>query len=589
MNNPPRRSRPKKPGETIDSTAERIGTTPIVPETADAPGRGEPDEAALSDPETRLGDAAGDAPPRPEGVSVLGEPEPGDPNASAPTGEALRTDDPVTNQTPEAGFAADEGALRDETDKSGADFGESGTVFAADSPEAAKASEDADALSPVDRPANGTEAEFASGEGLDPHRKPDEAQNELDAETILAAAEPHHAEPPRPDLNYHETPGHHANHHGPGAGALVGSALLGAALALLAGGALQYAGVVPAVRQADTQQLAQQFARTGDVQQVTTDLNTVRGDVEQLKSTLSAGGVAGAGAASADLAALTDRVGALEGRVNNNQAPAAPTIDPAALNAANEAGTQAREAATRAQQTAEAAQGRADEARQTATTAQQAAGTAQQAADVAQNAARGAMDAANANRETIAAIESRIGTVEAANRQAAVAISAAGLKAAVDRGGPFMAELETYATAAGPSPAVDALRNYAPEGVPTLVELQASWPDARAAVLKALNPQDPNATVGSQILSGLSGLVAVRPSGQAASGNATGPEAGVARLDAALSAGNLPGWKAEWENLPQAAKDAGADFARRLDARAEAERVLGDALGQAVNTIGKAG
>ncbi|GGE08303.1 hypothetical protein GCM10011390_29210 [Aureimonas endophytica] len=573
MTNPPRRSRPKKPGETIDLTAERIEAAPPEPQTADAPGKGDADPALAADPETRLGEA--------------GSP------ADAPTASEERLSDPMKSTAPLAGPAPDDalpGALAGAEAEAARPEGVSvlGEPEPGDSAApAAMAGSPSEATDETAEPREAdrregepsAEAGFAAEEGLDPTRRPDDLRHEeLDAETILAAAEPQPAEPPRPNLNYHETPVQHGA-HGPGAGGLFGAAILGGAVALIAGGLLQYAGVIPAVGQVDVAQLSQQFARTGDVQQLTTDINTVRNEVAQLQSTLSAGGVGGNGPAATDFAALTDRVTALEGRVGSGNPQ--PAIDPNVVSGATEA-------ASRAQQAAEAAQARADEARQTAATAQQTAATAQQAAGVAQQAANGAMDATNTNRQAIAEIQGRIGSVEEANKQAAVAIAAAGLKAAVDRGGPFMSELESYAKAAGGSPVVDALRNYAAEGVPTLAELQSAWPASRTAMLKALQPQDANAGVGQQILSGLSGLVAVRPSGQAAA-SATGPDAGIARLDAALEAGNLDGWNAEWQKLPQAAKDASADFQKRVDARAEAQRVLSQALGQVVNSIGKAG
>lgn len=537
MTNPPRRSRPRKPVETIDLNAERLGDYPPQPRT-DAPGDHEP-AAGSGDPEARLGEGASPAPealpPQPEGIAVLGEPEPGDFHAPLAASAAVDRSGPADGTTAEGGFAAEEGLRRES------------------------------------RPEDGP-------------------QEELDAETILAAAEPQPAAPPRPELDYHRTSSQPAAEHGPGLGTVLGAALIGAALALLLGGILQYAGIIPAVRQQDVAQLTQQFARVGDVQQIGTDLNTVRADLGQLQSTLSAGGAGGTGPTGADFAALADRFNGLEGRLNSlaDAGASPPAGDPNALNGLTQAANEARDTAGQARQAAEGAGAQAAEARQTATTAQQAAGTAQQAADVAQTAADGAMNAAKANAEAIADIRNRVGSVEAANRQAAVAFSAASLKAAVDRGGPFMTELETYATAAGPSPVVDGLRNYAAEGVPTVATLEADWPNVRTAILQALRPQDPNADVGSQILSGLSSLVAVRPSASAGSA-AGGPDAPVARLDAMLQAGNLQGWNAEWQKLPQAAKDAGAAFQSRVNAREQAERVVDEALGQAVNSIGKAG
>ncbi|KAB0681433.1 COG4223 family protein [Aureimonas leprariae] len=572
MSMPPRRSRPRKPGETIDLTAQRIENEPLEPQTADAPGKGEPEDVA-ADPESRLADEASVAPAGPDdtisraesgvpsveesGIAALGEPEPGDRNAPPAADGTVREPDA---DAAIANLAAD-GSRPDE----------------------AVPPEVSDAERRADR---------------------DATADELDAEAILGSDGPHAAVPPPPEHDYHQTAPHGSGGGGAGLGTVIGAGLLGAVLALLIGGGLQYAGVLPAARGVDTAELTRDFARSGDVQQLATDLNTVRTDVGQLQSTLSAGGAGGPpGPSGADFAALADRFNGLEGRLNaltsgteqGSGGAAAPAIDPGLVQGATDTANGARDAANQAKQAADGAGAQAAEARQTAQTAAQAAGTAQQAADVAQQAANGAqqaangaMEAAKTNGAAIEDIRNRIGAVEEAGRRGATAVSAANLKAAVDRGGPFMAELETFARTAGPSPAVDSLRNYAAAGVPSLATLQADWPDARTAVLAALHPADPNAGVGSQILSGFNSLVAVRPSASAASGSGggDGTDAAVATLDAKMEAGDLDGWLAGWQALPEAGRNAATAFRDRVEARARSESVIGEALNGAVNSIG---
>ncbi|WP_224001395.1 hypothetical protein [Aureimonas sp. SA4125] len=475
----------------------------------------------------------------------------------------------------------------------------------------------ADAASTVEdevtAPASGQEA-FAAEEGL---QGPTVASDSDVDETILSAAEPDFIRdesaatngPPQPTQDYSAPASAHQETRSGGMGSAFGGALLGAALALAGAGALQYAGVLPSVGLAEVDENAPQYARTGDVQQVSSDLGTLRDEVEQLRSVQAAGGT-GPGASQADLTSLGDRVAALEQR----EPPPAPTTDPAALDAirgaadgaraaaetATQTGADARTAAEVAKSAADAAKTAADQAgqlagqsqssaesaRQAAETARQTGETAQQAATTAQQTAAAAQTSVAATNEAVAALKQQLAAIEAANQKAGAAIAAAGLKAAIDRGGPFMGELEAFATATGDEAVVGALRGFAAEGVPTQSQLLSAWPEVETRILSALNPVDPNASVGDQILSGLSGLVTTRPVGAAPAG-VTGPNAAISRLAADVEGNDLPAFLAEWEALPQPAKDVSQEFQARVAARVKAEQVVGETLTNAVKAVGQ--
>ena len=70
----------------------------------------------------------------------------------------------------------------------------------------------------------------------------------------------------------------------------------------------------------------------------------------------------------------------------------------------------------------------------------------------------------------------------------AMAIAASGLKAAIDRGGSFMAELETYATIAPASPDIEDLRALAAKGVPSRQDLVNGFDAAATSILTAAQP-----------------------------------------------------------------------------------------------------
>ncbi|KQT52669.1 hypothetical protein ASG43_19620 [Aureimonas sp. Leaf454] len=579
MSQPPRRSRPKRPGQTIDLKPERSGTVgyagPVSPETGDP--------AAATGPEDRLAETATtvspDGAPLGAAASLSATPETVDgPSvpAEASTGGVL------SGETGPAGAIAGDTTLRD----------------------------------------------FAEDEGLvDPSRR-ERAAEEFDDEAILSAAGPDQAArdaaaAAKPSYDYHAASAlTQPEPRGGGFGTALGAGLLGALLALGGAGALQYAGVLPSFGRQDPAELTQQFASIGDVQQVTADFATLRGDVEQLKSAQAAGG-AGAGATTADLNAVADRVTAIEQRAA--QAPTGPAgVDPAALDGVRGTAEEAKRIAEESQRiaadgktaaddakraageatgavdairrtvdgavsTANNAQATAANAVQAAETAQQTATTAQAAATAAQQAASGAQSTGGAANAAVAALEPRIGAMEASSRQAAVSIAAASLKSAIDEGSPFMGQLERFAKVAGPSSsAVETLRQFAASGVPSKASLAADWPEAESAIDAALRPAPAQGDVGGQVLSGLSALVTVRPSASAAA-TADGSDAAVSRLSAAIAEGDLKAFLDEWNQLPEAAKTASADFQARVKARAEAEAVIGQTLDEAVQAVGTTG
>ncbi|MCP3056584.1 COG4223 family protein [Aurantimonas marianensis] len=335
--------------------------------------------------------------------------------------------------------------------------------------------------------------------------------------------------------------------------------IIGAILALGGAAALQAGGYLPALGGVE---------ETGEVMASAEQLNALSGEVAALRDRVQGAPAAPAenGAAAEQLTALSQRIEALESSVSTTGADAAAGAQ------------QAGDTAAAAQQTAAAAQETANAAQEAATTAQQTAGEARQTAAAAQQTA----EQANAKvDEAVAQFESRIAGMEASNRRADVALAAANLKSAIDQGGPFMRQLETYAEATGAGAATEDLRAFAADGVPSKQALAAEWPAVEDAIAESLRPALPDAPVQEQLLSGLRSLVQVRPTGETAA-TSEGPDAALARLDAAIESGDLAGWQSEWQALPQAAKDVSQDFANRVAARRTADRVVAEALSSAL-------
>ena len=181
----------------------------------------------------------------------------------------------------------------------------------------------------------------------------------------------------------------------------------------------------------------------------------------------------------------------------------------------------------------------------------------------------------------IKAIDDRLVAIEKtleAPRQdikVARALAAASLKAAIDRGGPFMAELEAFASVDGDSPAVAQLHTLAAAGLPSRATLFTRFPSVANAMIAAGETGSDAGGLFDHLLSSATSLVQVRPVGEVAGDSV---EAIVARMETKLKNGDLSGALNERNTLPQVAKDASQDYVNDLQARIEAEKLIAGSL-----------
>lgn len=189
--------------------------------------------------------------------------------------------------------------------------------------------------------------------------------------------------------------------------------------------------------------------------------------------------------------------------------------------------------------------------------------------------------------EQITSLTSKVEAIGAqasdASRQndVASAIATAGLKAAIDRGGPFMAELETFAQVAPDSELIGQLRPLAAKGVPTRAALLERFDTVAYDMINAENTAQQNNSEGgimSGLMSSVQSLVKVRPVGNV-EGDSTA--AITARMGEQLKSGNLAAVQAEYATLPEAAKAAGAAYMTDIEAREQADGLIRTMLGQA--------
>lgn len=164
-------------------------------------------------------------------------------------------------------------------------------------------------------------------------------------------------------------------------------------------------------------------------------------------------------------------------------------------------------------------------------------------------------------------------------QQAARAVAAAALKGAVDRGGSFEAELQTYKTVAGDDPTIASLQPFAAKGVQSRIELQRQVSAVADSMVEAVAQPNPDEGLASRLYSSALSVVKIRKVGDV-TGNT--PEDIVARFEDRLRSGDFAAAAREWETLPDAAKTASQSFKQELDARIEVENLVGGALTRAI-------
>lgn len=331
----------------------------------------------------------------------------------------------------------------------------------------------------------------------------------------------------------------------------IAAGIIGGVIALAAAGGLQFAGVLGAPGSgggtvsldgvngeiaslkseiADLRQASGSGAATAKVDGLSSTLDQVRADVASLKSAVEQGGAGD----NAGLAALGDKVKQIETAVAALGQAGGP-VDLAPLN---------------------------------------------EKLSSLDALVKSAGEAAKAQEAKIAALEQSVtqlaGKVDAQASQPkiAMAIAASALKAALDRGAPFAAELETFAAISPDAPQIAALRPYAEKGVPTRTEIAGEADAAANLMIAAATPVDENAGFFQNLLSSAESLVKVRPIGAVEGAGA--PET-VARMEVAVNQGDYAKALSEYATLPDAVKAAGVDFAGKLKARIEVETQV-DAL-----------
>lgn len=288
------------------------------------------------------------------------------------------------------------------------------------------------------------------------------------------------------------------------------------------------------------------------------------------------------GDTSSRLADLTSQLDALRGKVDGMGAAPAPAPDGSAVPAANPAPDAELSARLDSMQKAIDSLSASLAALQSAATSTEAAirmvsdaqgrnaGTLTSlSADLtaATEESRRSLDALKAEAgeltQRLAAVETTMGDATA-REMAARAVAVSALKTAVDAGKPFETELAALRASLPEGTDIALLESHAASGIAPQQKLMAEFaPVARAIHATFAKPAEDGSILDS-LTSSAASIFAVRGPGDA---SGQGPEAALRRMENAVAAGDLPAALTAYDELPEAGKAAGADWAASARAR----------------------
>ena len=180
--------------------------------------------------------------------------------------------------------------------------------------------------------------------------------------------------------------------------------------------------------------------------------------------------------------------------------------------------------------------------------------------------------------ERILALESTVpnlvGAIDkemAGTRSAALTLAFSNLRAAVNAGKPYIAELKTITALAPGAGELGKLPDYAEKGIPTLPELTRQFREKKDAALTVASPSEEQSFLG-ELMTSAQSLVKVRRVDDSPEGNSV--TAILTRADTDLESEQLPDAVAEVETLQGEAREPFAAWLEAARARIAAEETL---------------
>ncbi len=228
-----------------------------------------------------------------------------------------------------------------------------------------------------------------------------------------------------------------------------------------------------------------------------------------------------------------------------------------------------------------------------ATASQAALAQAAAAADAAKRAAQGGVTRSDLDALTsrIAALEGAVKTLSADvaqrissadDRATRATVAAEALRAAVERGSAFRAELAAVKSLGGNPAAADALEPFAADGLPSSMALGRELAALLPAMQRAAEPPANESSFISRLENHARNLIHVTPLDAPAMPAGDDRASAIGRLAADAARGDLAAATAEIAHLPDAARALADGWVKKAQAReaaiAASRRIAADAL-----------
>jgi hypothetical protein len=224
------------------------------------------------------------------------------------------------------------------------------------------------------------------------------------------------------------------------------------------------------------------------------------------------------------------------------------------------------------------------------------------AAEAAKNAAQAGVQRADldplANR--IAALESavkalaadvsqRTSSSNADDRATRLTVAAEALRAAVERGAPYQAELGAVTALGAEESAVAALGPFAAQGVPSAAQLSRELAALAPALYRASEPQPSGNSFLARLESHAERLVRITPAGTSAPPAGDDAASVIARINATAARGDVAAALAEIAKLPEAPRALLDAWVKKAQAREAAIAASQRIAAAALAALGKPG
>jgi hypothetical protein len=189
----------------------------------------------------------------------------------------------------------------------------------------------------------------------------------------------------------------------------------------------------------------------------------------------------------------------------------------------------------------------------------------------------------------IADLQARLTRLETGEQRtvqaAAAALAVSTLAQAAEGAAPFPAEMAAVERLLPPSADLRALRALAAAGAPTRAALASQFPDAAARAASASRSPIQGQGGFARLIRAATAFVSIRRVDQLTGG---GADAVLARAERRADDGDLAGAQLELASLPQAGKDAMADWNGEAQRRAAIDKALAGLRAQALQSLTEA-